>query len=104
MLRDHCGARPGLARDDPGPAQTASGTTRTTQGSGCFPGNFLDLSREVYVNIRKEYEGGRSLQDLANELGVAKSTVGEFLKSQGVKLRPRGRPRKLQARDDGERV
>jgi hypothetical protein len=63
-------------------------------------GNFLDLSKEVYVNIRKEYEAGRSLQDLANELGVAKSTVGEFLKWQGVKRRPRGRPRKLKAVDE----
>ncbi len=54
------------------------------------------------MNIRKEYESGRSLQDLANELGVAKSTVGDFLKLQGVKLRPRGRPRKLQALEDEE--
>ncbi len=54
------------------------------------------------MNIRKEYEAGRSLQNLANELGVAKSTVGHFLKLQGVKLRPRGRPRKLQALEDQE--
>ncbi len=52
------------------------------------------------MNIRREYEAGRSLQELANELGVAKSTVGEFLKSQGVKRRPRGRPRKLKAVDE----
>jgi hypothetical protein len=55
------------------------------------------------MNIRKEYEAGRSLQDLANELGVAKSTVGHFLKLQGVRLRARGRPRKLEARGDDER-
>jgi hypothetical protein len=58
---------------------------------------------EVHMNIRKEYEAGRSLQDLANELHVAKSTVGHFLKLQGVKLRSRGRPRKLQALEDVER-
>jgi hypothetical protein len=52
------------------------------------------------MNIRKEYEAGRSLQSLADDLGVAKSTVGHFLKMRGVKLRPRGRPRKLEARED----
>jgi hypothetical protein len=56
------------------------------------------------MNIRKEYEAGRSLQDLASELGVAKSTVGHFLRLQGVELRPRGRPRKLEARNDLERA
>ncbi len=56
------------------------------------------------MNIRKEYEAGKSLQDIANELGVAKSTVGHYLKLQGVKRRPRGRPRKLEGGDDGERA
>lgn len=56
------------------------------------------------MNIRKEYESGRSLQDLATELGAAKSTVAHFLKLRGVKLRPRGRPRKLQARGSDEQA
>jgi predicted transcriptional regulator len=55
------------------------------------------------MNIRKEYESGRTLQDIANELGVAKSTVAHFLKLQGVERRPRGPRRKLAVREDAGR-
>jgi hypothetical protein len=99
------GAGGGFGTKRPGPSgnrhgrRVCNGTRRPTLGELSRP--FL---REVHMNIHKEYEAGRSLQDIANELGVAKSTVGDFLKQQGVKLRPRGRPRKLEAHDDGERA
>ncbi len=43
---------------------------------------------------RRQYEAGRTLRDIAKELGIAHGTLAEDLKREGVTLRPRGRPRK----------
>lgn len=44
--------------------------------------------------IIEQYLAGRSLESLAREFGVSKSTIANDLRLAGVKRRPRGRPRK----------
>ena len=44
--------------------------------------------------IIEQYLAGRSLESLAREFGVSKSTIANDLELAGVKRRPRGRPRK----------
>ena len=46
------------------------------------------------MNVVKEYLAGRSLESIARDLGVSKSTIQNDLKVAGVARRPRGRPRK----------
>jgi transposase-like protein len=42
----------------------------------------------------EQYLAGRSLESLAREFGVSKSTIANDLRLAGVKRRPRGRPKK----------
>lgn len=42
----------------------------------------------------KLYRSGMSLDEVAAEMKVGRTRVTQLLKESGVKLRPRGRPRK----------
>ena len=55
------------------------------------------------MNIVVEYvERGRTAEDIAQELGVHRTTVVHALRRAGVEVRPPGRRTKLEVSEEGE--
>jgi len=49
------------------------------------------LSQTDLINLKTQYENGKTLKVLARELGISAPTVSKLLRSVGTSIRSKGR-------------
>lgn len=58
-----------------------------------------DYKARPRIKAAALYIGGWTIQEIADELGVAYSRAHVYLEQMGVKMRPQGRPRERRSTD-----
>lgn len=60
----------------------------------------VTLSPKILSAAIAAYVSGRTLRELAQELGISRERLAQLLKMQGARLRPRGPNSTIQPRDE----